>query len=472
MDIFGYGKVEYVENTNYVTDTTVQDSNIAKKVNRSGDTMTGFLSLSANPTSANHATTKSYVDVKSDLKYPVAGGSITGFMTLHSDPIQPLHASTKQYVDTKVSQVPTSDPTKLPLAGGTMAGDINMGSYALTNINGFVYANGSYINNDSTNQIRISTSALIPAGTTNIGSNSVPFQLGYFNTVFANAMNILGNPVATQNYVNTQISAIPGGSDNTKLPLAGGTMSGNINLNNNALVQVSTLQFNNSTTLEGVGASNMFIGASVLRPNTGLSCDLGSASQPFTNIYANSIVSNGNITCVGGMSVSALTVNGTPYSPSVSKLYGFLQDGSDRLITIQQNMWYQFNDNVTTTIGDFTTLSGIPIGPSPANNLRYALPGSKAANYYVEMVMVFRAHVDCSIQSRIQLFDDVLSYHFTNTTTILANNRTQVICSGVISVSGNANVVFVNGEIYLTRTQDNFELYCGIDVLRLYVREL
>ena len=76
--------------------TTVTNS-LADKVNKDGSTtMTGALTLSGNPTNANHAANKAYADTK----LPLAGGTLTGDLTLSGAPTQNLHAATKQYVDT------------------------------------------------------------------------------------------------------------------------------------------------------------------------------------------------------------------------------------------------------------------------------------------------------------------------------------------------------------------------------------
>ncbi|MGI0076022.1 MAG: hypothetical protein ACREAU_01280, partial [Nitrosopumilaceae archaeon] len=108
---------------------------------KSGDTMTGFLVLNADPTNSLHAATKQYVDnvVAADIAFTPAGGisstnvqaaieeldtsintptqtvlngkvdlsgantPMTGFLFLSADPMLPLHAATKQYVDTFIS---------------------------------------------------------------------------------------------------------------------------------------------------------------------------------------------------------------------------------------------------------------------------------------------------------------------------------------------------------------------------------
>lgn len=88
---------------------TVSDS-LAKKLDKSGGTMTGLLILSGDPTAAKHAATKGYIDsaVKSVTEgvdkaltdyLPLAGGTMTGLLTLFGAPTADLHAATKKYVD-------------------------------------------------------------------------------------------------------------------------------------------------------------------------------------------------------------------------------------------------------------------------------------------------------------------------------------------------------------------------------------
>jgi|SRR5215471_14419975 len=71
-------------------------------VKKSGDTMTGPLTLSGNPTSALHAAPKQYVDAQASGlagKVSKAGDTMTGILTLAADPVDALDAATKQYVD-------------------------------------------------------------------------------------------------------------------------------------------------------------------------------------------------------------------------------------------------------------------------------------------------------------------------------------------------------------------------------------
>jgi hypothetical protein len=101
-------------------------------VSKGGDTMTGLLVLSGPPTAPLGAATKAYADTKLsdapvdgsdyarrngawDKVLPLAGGTLTGALTLFADPSGSLDAATKQYVD-------AADALKVNQAGDTMTG--------------------------------------------------------------------------------------------------------------------------------------------------------------------------------------------------------------------------------------------------------------------------------------------------------------------------------------------------------------
>jgi hypothetical protein len=61
---------------------------------------------------------------------PLTGGTMTGFITLHADPSAAMHAATKEYVDARVGGV-----GYLPITGGTLTGPLYAGG------NGIGYMN-------------------------------------------------------------------------------------------------------------------------------------------------------------------------------------------------------------------------------------------------------------------------------------------------------------------------------------------
>lgn len=68
-------------------------------VRKEGDSMTGPLVLSGNPTLALHAAAKQYVDAAAAARIARTGDTMTGMLALAADPSSALHAATKQYVD-------------------------------------------------------------------------------------------------------------------------------------------------------------------------------------------------------------------------------------------------------------------------------------------------------------------------------------------------------------------------------------
>mgnify|MGYP003341233261 FL=1 len=107
------------------------DDQAALKVNKAGDSMTGLLTLSGDPTSSYNAATKNYVDNGLSTKLSLSGGTMTGKITLDGNPTAANHAANRTYVDNGLS-------TKLSLSGGTMTGDINAGNNDIKNVDHLV----------------------------------------------------------------------------------------------------------------------------------------------------------------------------------------------------------------------------------------------------------------------------------------------------------------------------------------------
>jgi hypothetical protein len=107
-------------------DMSAIQSLINAKASKAGDTMTGFLTLNADPVSNLQAATKQYVDTKQPALgfTPVnkAGDIMTGLLTLSGDPTTNLQAATKQYVDLHTSNY------VLPISTGSVLGGVKVGS--------------------------------------------------------------------------------------------------------------------------------------------------------------------------------------------------------------------------------------------------------------------------------------------------------------------------------------------------------
>ena len=230
------------------------DTNDALKLNLTGGTMSGNIAMGGNtvtglatPSGSTDATTKTYVDTADALKLNLAGGTMSGNIAMGSNsitglaaPVGSADAATKGYVDTAVANVIDSAPaaldtlnelaaalgddanfsttvtnsiaTKLPLAGGTMTGDIVMGANKVTS------TATPTTNDDLTRKGYVDTQDALKLNLTG-GTMSGAIAMG------TNQITGLGDPTlaqdaATKTYVDT--------ADALKLNLTGGTMSGAI----------------------------------------------------------------------------------------------------------------------------------------------------------------------------------------------------------------------------------------------------
>lgn len=195
--------------------------NVNGKLNKSGDTMTGSLSLAFDPTNPNESTTKRYVDNRFNALsgyLPLSGGAMSGNINLSNthkvinvpSPIASGDIVNKQYVDGLIGGV------YLPLSGGTMIGNINLGnSFRIINspapsspgdltnktyvdglVGGFLKADGSVVMTGNLN-----------ANNYTINNLNIPTLAGQATNKF---------------YVDSSLSAY--------LPLSGGAMTGNFRL--------------------------------------------------------------------------------------------------------------------------------------------------------------------------------------------------------------------------------------------------
>ena len=252
------------EITNIKQDITTVEGDYVKKA---GDTMTGNLTMGLN-------------QIVMDTGHIVAGNNTLLFegyplidvngakISMIADPVEGMDAANKEYVDNAVAGVkPTGD--YLPLTGGTMSGDINMG---VNNSVRFGAANYALYQNKGTGHLVLTGN-----------SNTDIVEMNNIGTVqFGNETRIQNVKTPTKNgdaapksYVDGQISIAKNDvyeQFHNYLPLTGGTLTGAVRFGTTAsigelvdfglvakmdsgnlgIVTQSIIHTNNSTSTDGV----------------------------------------------------------------------------------------------------------------------------------------------------------------------------------------------------------------------------
>ena len=208
------------EITNIKQDITTVEGDYVKKA---GDTMTGNLTMGLN-------------QIVMDTGHIAAGNNTLLFegyplidvdgakISMVANPAEAMDAANKEYVDNAVAGVkPTED--YLPLTGGTMSGDINMG---VNNSVRFGAANYALYQNEDTGHLVLTGN-----------SNTDIVEMNNIGTVqFGNETTIRNIKTPTNNqdavpksYVDGQISIVKNDVQEQMqgyLPLTGGRLSGNL----------------------------------------------------------------------------------------------------------------------------------------------------------------------------------------------------------------------------------------------------
>ena len=179
------------------------------KLNLTGGTLTGALTLAADPTAALQPATKQYTDTADALKVAKAGDTMTGHLTLSGAPTADLHASTKKYVDdvdaTQKTYIDNQDALKVAKAGDTMTGFLTLSA-------------------DPTSALHAATKGYVDTSISTVTTNYQSADSGLQSQITAlqSTVGTLNSDPVTKSYVDAQ--------DNTKLAKAGGTMTGYITL--------------------------------------------------------------------------------------------------------------------------------------------------------------------------------------------------------------------------------------------------
>ena len=208
------------EITNIKQDITTVEGDYVKKA---GDTMTGNLTMGLNQIVMN---TGHIVGGNNTLLfegYPlidVDGAKIS----MVADPVEAMDAANKGYVDNAVAGVkPTGD--YLPLTGGTMSGDINMG---VNNSVRFGSANYALYQNEGTGHLVLTGNS----NTDIVEMNNIgTLQFGNKTTIQNVKTPTNNGDAAPKSYVDGQIAVAKNDVQEQMqgyLPLTGGKLSGNL----------------------------------------------------------------------------------------------------------------------------------------------------------------------------------------------------------------------------------------------------
>ena len=216
------------EITNIKQDITTVEGDYVKKA---GDTMTGNLTMGLN-------------QIVMDTGHIVGGNNTLLFegyplidvdgakISMVADPVDVMDAANKEYVDNAVAGVkPTGD--YLPLAGGTMTGDINMG---VNNSVRFGAANYALYQNEGTGHLVLTGNS----NTDIVEMNNIgTLQFGNETTIQNVKTPTNNGDAAPKSYVDGQISIAKNDvyeQFHNYLPLTGGTLTGAVRFGTTASI--------------------------------------------------------------------------------------------------------------------------------------------------------------------------------------------------------------------------------------------
>ena len=208
------------EITNIKQDITTVEGDYVKKA---GDTMSGNLTMGLN-------------QIVMDTGHIVGGNNTLLFegyplidvngakISMIADPVEGMDAANKEYVDNAVAGVkPTGD--YLPLTGGTMSGDINMG---VNNSVRFGAANYALYQNEGTGHLVLTGNS----NTDIVEMNNIgTLQFGNETTIQNVKTPTNNGDAAPKSYVDGQIAVTKNDVQEQMqgyLPLTGGRLSGNL----------------------------------------------------------------------------------------------------------------------------------------------------------------------------------------------------------------------------------------------------
>jgi hypothetical protein len=276
------------------------DTQVATTLPKTGGALSGGLTLAADPTTSLQAATKQYVDGQVTTALPRSGGSLSGSLTLAADPASSLQAATKQYVDTRVSRsgdtltgalVLAADPSA-PLQAATKG-------YIDTQVAGVLPKTGGVL----TGALTLATD---PASSLQAATKQyVDTRVSRAGDTLTGALVLAADPTtslqaATKGYVDTQLAGA--------LPKAGGTLTGALTLaaDPSVSMQAATKHY-----VDAQAAVSLPLSGGTLTGPLALPANPASALQAAPKQYVDSQVAS-TLPLVGGTLTGALTLSGDP----------------------------------------------------------------------------------------------------------------------------------------------------------------
>lgn len=266
---------------------------------KSGGTMSGVLVLNGNPNATNDAANKGYVDTQVATSLPLAGGTLIGALTLNSDPSVALHAATKQYVD-------GLSALAVPLSGGTMNGALTLSGNPTANLHATTkqYVDGLIAGRLSTGggtltgmlTLQSDPTIALHAATKNYVDTAALLKAG---GTMIGALTLAGAPsdglhAATKAYVDAGVRSVVGSTNRVGASYSGGTVTLTIP---QEIATTSALQFGSL----GIGAVPSGVAGEIR------------ATNEITAYYASDARLKENLKVLSGALHKVMTLRGVEY---------------------------------------------------------------------------------------------------------------------------------------------------------------
>jgi hypothetical protein len=238
-----------------------------KYLQLAGGTLTGDLDVGPNkitssaiPTASDDLTNKAYVDsnmfseAQFDNKYlQLTGGSLTGNLDVGTNTITSSHIPTGGNDLTNKTYV---ESNYLQLTGGTLTGDLDVGTNTVTSsavpTAGHDLTNKTYVDSNVFSEVQADIKYLQLTGGTLIGN----LDMGT-NTITSTATPTTGNDLTNKTYVDANMFSETQ-SDAKYLQLTGGTLIGNLDMGANTITSTATPTTGNDLTNKTYVDANMF----------------------------------------------------------------------------------------------------------------------------------------------------------------------------------------------------------------------